>query len=107
MSIKTRNGQKFSFVDTNGLSQTAPENSDIYCHLADNGTGKHEIHGKVRKPVIDGEFTAMQEIGWHRLYNEDGSIASLPSDTTNLLESATTLVIASLKKLNPTVEFIV
>jgi len=106
MSIKTKNGEKFSFIGDNGSEQVAPENSDIYVHFADNGRGSHEVHGKVRKEVVEGEKKLMEEIGWHRVKNENGSIASLPSDTPDLLGAATALVIASIKKVNPNIEFI-
>lgn len=106
MSIKTLKNQKFSFIGDNGIEQVAPANSDIYVHVTDNGNGKHEVHGKVRKEVVNGESVTMEEIGWHRVYSEDGSIASLPSNAPDLLGAATALVIASIKKVNPNIEFI-
>jgi len=105
MSIKTKNGVKFSFIDDNGLEQVAPQDSDIYVHVTDNGNGAHEIHCKVRRIIMNGETAQKQEIGWHRVKDEDGMITTLPSNTPNLLTEASILALASIREVNLGVEF--
>ena len=97
MSIKTKNGVKFSFVNEQGLETIAPTDVKVYVHVTDNGNGTHAINGKIIKENEEGVTT--QEYGWIR------TTETLPSNTEKLLEEATLVVISKLKELNPKVIF--
>lgn len=96
MSIKTKSGNKFTFITDNGLEATAPENSDIYVHITDNGNGTHSAYGKVRKPSENGKV----ELGFHR-----GEVPLFASNTSDLFAKAHQALAAQMAELNPNVEF--
>jgi hypothetical protein len=98
MSIKTKNGGKFTFITDDGLEAVAPLGSDIYVHITDNGNGTHSAYGKVRKATENGK----QELGFHR-----GEIPTLPSNTADLFAKAHEALAAQFTALNPDVEFLI
>ena len=49
MSIVTKNGVKFSFLNEQGLEVISPSDVKVYVHVTDNGNGTHAINGKVIK----------------------------------------------------------
>lgn len=97
MSIRTKNGVKFSFINEQGLETIATGDVKVYVHITDSGNGTHSINGKIIKENEEG--VAVQEYGWVR------TSETLPSNTEKLLEEATLIVIAELKKINANVEF--
>jgi hypothetical protein len=91
MSILTKNGDKFSFLNEQGLEVIAPKDVKVYVHVTDNGNGTHAINGKVIKETEGGAT----ELGWVR------TTETLPSNTEKILVEAHSIVIAELVKLNP------
>jgi hypothetical protein len=95
MSIVTKNGVKFSFLNEQGLEVIAPKDVKVYVHVTDNGNGTHAINGKVIKETVQNEVVTPTELGWIR------TTETLPSNTEKLLVEAHSIVIAELVKLNP------
>lgn len=96
MSIKTKSGNKFTFITDNGLEAVAPLESDIYVHITDNGNGTHSAYGKVRKPTENGK----QELGFHR-----GEVPVFASNTADLFAKAHQALATQMADFNPNVEF--
>lgn len=97
MSIVTKNGVKFSFINEQGLETIAPIDVKVYVHVSDNGDGTHTINGKIIKENEEG--VVIKEYGWIR------TSESLPSNTEKLLEQAHTIILTELQKVNNNVEF--
>lgn len=95
MSIVTKNGVKFSFLNEQGLEVISSSDVKVYVHVTDNGNGTHAINGRVIKETEGGAT----ELGWVR------TTETLPSHTEKLLVEAHSIVIAELVKLNSTIEF--
>jgi hypothetical protein len=95
MSIVTKNGVKFSFLNEQGLEVISPSDVKVYVHVTDSGNGTHAINGKVIKETVQNEVVTPTELGWIR------TTETLPSNTEKLLVEAHSIVIAELIKLNP------